>query len=199
MFWSISGLQLLLLMKSLPLDQDAMEAELATYAKSAINGCNYVDIAKVYDENDPTAVCYGTVAFQNERSDCDHLDFRTPPPVMGIPLTVSSLSDDFTTPIVSIEDRRTSFDGTAVQQSLLFMRLGILEIREELQGALLCGTTNEERIRTSSRSNSMMSSDDESDAAVVVRPSPIRPIAQGQWTSPSLVVEKPTESTRLIL
>jgi hypothetical protein len=35
-FWVISGLQLLLLMKTLPEDQDKMEAELASYAANAI-------------------------------------------------------------------------------------------------------------------------------------------------------------------
>lgn len=36
-FWVISGLQLLLLMKTLPEDQDKMEAELASYAANAIS------------------------------------------------------------------------------------------------------------------------------------------------------------------
>jgi hypothetical protein len=36
-FWTISAFQLLLLMKTLPQDQDAMEAELASYAAQAIS------------------------------------------------------------------------------------------------------------------------------------------------------------------
>lgn len=42
-FWVISGFQLLFLMKSLPEDQDAMEAELAMYAKEAIRDARLPD------------------------------------------------------------------------------------------------------------------------------------------------------------
>ena len=42
-FWVISGFQLLFLMKTLPQDQDAMEAELASYAKQAIRDAKLPD------------------------------------------------------------------------------------------------------------------------------------------------------------
>ena len=48
-FWTISAFQLLLLMKTLPRDQDAMEAELASYAAQAISHAT----AAARDEEDP--------------------------------------------------------------------------------------------------------------------------------------------------
>jgi hypothetical protein len=44
--------------------------------------------------------------------------------------------------IVSIEERMTSFDGVAAQESLVFMREGFKELREEVGGKLItfrCG------------------------------------------------------------
>jgi len=76
------------LARTLPVDQDSMEAELASYAKQALatNG------------------------------------------------QVPSTLDDS---LVSIEDRMTSFDGTAVKQSFMYVREGIKEIKMEMTGSSL--------------------------------------------------------------
>lgn len=87
--WAISGVQLLLLMKTLPKDEDAMEAELARYAKEQINLCR-------------------------RREEDDSL--------------------------ISIEERMTSFDGTAAKETLKYVRQGIREIRPPFDA---CATEEE--------------------------------------------------------
>ena len=86
-FWVISGFQLLLLMKTLPKDQDAMEAELASYAAQVIS-----DAAQ---------------GGGGRRRD----------------ISMDSES------LISIEDRITSFDGTAAKETFGFVRAGIQELR----------------------------------------------------------------------
>ena len=78
-FWSVAALQLLFLAKTLPEDQDAMEAELAMYARQAMDRVNP----------------------QRETSDS----------------------------VVSIEERMTSFDSIAAQETLLYVTEGIKEFR----------------------------------------------------------------------
>lgn len=51
-FWTISAFQLLLLMKTLPRDQDAMEAELALYAAHAISAVTTTALAPKNDGHD---------------------------------------------------------------------------------------------------------------------------------------------------
>lgn len=78
--WLVSGLQLLWLMKTLPHDQDAMEAELARYVRNQLDD----DVIDNTEE--------------------DHS-------------------------IVSLEDRITSFDGTAARETAVFLRQSIAELR----------------------------------------------------------------------
>jgi hypothetical protein len=85
-FWTISALQLLLLARTLPKDQDSMEAELACYAEQAM-------------------------------------------------LNHSEAPDNESDSLVSIDDRRTSFDGVAVRETLLYVREGFKEIRAGVVGS----------------------------------------------------------------
>jgi hypothetical protein len=95
LFWCISAFQLLFLAKTLPRDQDKMEAELESYAEQAM----------------------------------------------------ARLQPDEGEPVVSIEERMTSFDGVAAQESLVFMREGFKELREEVGGKRFpfhCGRKSED-------------------------------------------------------
>jgi hypothetical protein len=95
LFWCISAFQLLFLAKTLPRDQDKMEAELASYAKQAM--------ARLQPDEDDS--------------------------------------------VVTLEERMTSFDGVAAQESLVFMREGFKELRQEVGGKLIpfhCGGKSED-------------------------------------------------------
>jgi len=102
-FWTISAIQLIFLAKTLPKDEDKMNAELAAYA-SSVTAANDVD---------------------NE----DHHQHS------------SSNFDDKETPLVSIEDRISTWDAVAARESMEFFSSGLKEIREEIQHMkpLRCG------------------------------------------------------------
>lgn len=100
-FWAISAVQLACLAKTLPQDQDNMEAELARYAASAL--------ATNTSNRDS---CQGTpvveFALEPERPEsCNSLDEMS---------------------IVSIEDRITSFEGTAAREAITFFQKGMKEL-----------------------------------------------------------------------
>jgi sugar phosphate permease len=82
LFWIISAIQLLLLARTLPKDQQAMEADLASYAKRALA--------------------------EHEESNLD--------------------KDNRSSLIVSVEERRMSFDLQASQQTLAYVTEGMKEI-----------------------------------------------------------------------
>mmetsp|Transcript_23667 Transcript_23667/g.35206 ORF Transcript_23667/g.35206 Transcript_23667/m.35206 type:complete len:1045 (+) Transcript_23667:220-3354(+) len=111
-FWSITTLLLLILVKTLPDDQDAMEAELASYAKSKVQKANTTNLqfslSEKYKELD------SAIFDDSER-------FRM-------------LDDNMTQAggesIVSIEDRMTSFDAAAAQESWTFIEEALREIAE---------------------------------------------------------------------
>lgn len=66
--------------------------------------------------------------------------------------------------VVSIEERMTSFDGVAAQESLVFMREGFKELRKEVGGKLIpfhCGGKSEE--------DSSSEDDEASDASGLVQ------------------------------
>lgn len=104
-FWTITAIQLLFLAKSLPKDQDLMEAELARYAEMAVR--NNLENGKSNGQTDALPLL--------------SLDGRG--------------DDDgsMAASLLSIEERMTSFDGAAARQSLQFMRLGIRELSEEVR------------------------------------------------------------------
>jgi len=121
-FWTVSGIQLLFLAKTLPNDQDAMEEKLMQYAAAAQDG----------DSNDTLA---------DEEKDNYKLNGST----MMTPVTANSE----TTNLLSNKtpDRRIyahddedfipsspeyMFDGEAARQSLRFVKLGIQELGDEI-------------------------------------------------------------------
>lgn len=111
-FWSITTLLLIVLAKTLPNDQDAMDAELERYAASKINSANSSEIG---NEVLPTTM----VDEINHGSNLER---------------VMTNFDDMTLAgeesIISIEDRITSFDASALQESWTFIGGALREIAE---------------------------------------------------------------------
>lgn len=105
-FWVISAVQLCCLAQSLPHDQDKMEAELAHYAASAMAATTpSAGLEFVGFEGSGLPVTYSETPDRPESS--KSLDEHT---------------------LLSIEDRMTTFDGTAARESLSFFQKGMSEI-----------------------------------------------------------------------
>lgn len=131
-FWTISAVQLIMLAKTLPRDQDAMEAELAQYAASAIkerqgNGLHQLSLQALSEES----------ALTNSVVVLDASEERAEP----ILLNEQPDQEDYTISCnesieLSIEDRMTYFDGVAVNETLVYMREGFREFKDELIGAM---------------------------------------------------------------
>jgi hypothetical protein len=122
-FWTISALQLLLLAKTLPKDQDLMEAELARYA--AMAGAAAAAANKDEETQDE---------HHHHRHDDDNDDEGIETTLMNVTShshNPSVLIDDGES-LVSIEDYMTSFDGVAARRSIQFMRQGIRELKDEV-------------------------------------------------------------------
>jgi hypothetical protein len=108
-FWSISAAQLLLLVKTLPRDQDAMEAELAQYAAHAMQ--SHVPA------NEPLMSLS-----------------TTPPLVSSHPMygrengngSLECYEDEV--PLTTIAERMTSFDDIAAKETLMYVQAGIKEL-----------------------------------------------------------------------
>ena len=103
MFWIISAIQLVWLAKSLPVDQDTMEAELAVYAQAALQ---FQQTQQQQQQRNAIATPALAAAEDND--------------------TIAAATVDDS--IVSIEDRIISFDGVAAQQTLAYVRQGIQEM-----------------------------------------------------------------------
>jgi len=137
-FWFISALQLVLLSKTLPVDQDTMEAELARYAKQAMARDN--DGGGILDE-------------PNDNNDHAPLD--------------NTHDRDLNESLISIEERMTSFDDQAARQTLLYMKQGIQELRHEMRSKVFlpcgaCGSPSEIGSTRSYFSSESSRSNDES-------------------------------------
>ena len=100
-FWAVSAMQLCLLAKTFPRDQDNMEAELARYAASAL-----ASSAPKRESIDGTPL----------------VEFELEP---DRPHSSNSLDD---VSLVSIEDRMTSFEGTAAREAIIFFQKGMKEL-----------------------------------------------------------------------
>lgn len=106
-FWTLSAIQLCYLAKSLPEDQDRMEAELARYAASALATTTP---SKSLDGTDRSSLMAADeFSLEPERPDSN-----------------MSLEDDVS--LVSIEDRMTTFDNVAVRESISFIQKGMKEL-----------------------------------------------------------------------
>jgi len=127
-FWSITTVLLVILAKTLPSDQEKMDAELARYAKSRI--CS--ERTKLMEANElerngevNRSEGYGSGAATVSsvlEDDVSQAEIR------------SLIQDDMTLAgeesIVSIEDRITTFDASAVQESWSFIEGALREIAE---------------------------------------------------------------------
>jgi MFS family permease len=109
-FWVISALQLLFLMKTLPHDQDAMEADLASYAS-----LKSMALTKHMSQDAGTPPRLLTSSFDNGGSSA----------VMDSPTRRKALLPL----LVSIQERINYFDNVAAQQTLQYVRAGIQEIQ----------------------------------------------------------------------
>lgn len=109
-FWSITTVLLLILAKTFPTDQDAMDAELARYVDSMING------VKQTDEEDVR---------QSLR--LEDIRVMDDPDMMSIYDDLTMVGEDS---IMSIEDRMTSFDAAAAKESWTFIEGALREIAD---------------------------------------------------------------------
>jgi MFS family permease len=128
-FWTISAIQLVFLARTLPRDQDAMEAELIRYAAEAQEKNRGGD-EKQSDDYFPVSGYQSGVGTLSNRNDTEgesrSLLTQTPDRSCS-----RSLHDDGET-IVSIEEYRTSFDGKAAKRSFEFVKMGIRELTDEI-------------------------------------------------------------------
>ena len=124
-FWTLTTLLLLVLAKTLPDDQDSMEAELEQYAASMIAG-NNGKVAGVAADGPQ-----GEVTMNGGVTEDNHLleDMSE----AGKHSHVSNF-DEMTfygnESIISIEDRLTTFDASALQESWTFIGGALREIAE---------------------------------------------------------------------
>lgn len=112
LFWTVTAILLLFLVKTLPEDQDLMEEGLARYAE---------ELSKQRSEFE---LIHGSTANQG------HDGVETT--ITDERLEIARLKFDDSESIVSIEDYMTSFDGTAARRSFDFMRQGLRELSDEV-------------------------------------------------------------------
>jgi len=114
-FWTISAIQLLFLAKTLPKDQDAMEEDLVKYAATAqvVDGTS--------DEEQDSLRLNGTMS-PVKAKETTTLIPQTPEH------TISVHNDEE----FIISSPEYMFDGQAARRSFQFVRLGLVEIGEEI-------------------------------------------------------------------
>eukprot|EP00934_Nitzschia_sp_Nitz4_P001618 Nitzschia sp. Nitz4//scaffold163_size50693//33218//35374//NITZ4_006991-RA/size50693-processed-gene-0.49-mRNA-1//-1//CDS//3329538040//1618//frame0 len=127
LFWTITAIQLLFLAKTLPEDQDAMEAELAQYAAKAVADKDSQDSL---DDN-----AYHTTPTKGGASE-GGMGIETilvTPDVRRTnstkPYTVEINENES---LIGIEECMMTFDGQAAQRSFQFMKEGIRELKDEV-------------------------------------------------------------------
>ncbi|KAG7341697.1 actin family protein [Nitzschia inconspicua] len=125
-FWTIAAIQLVFLARTLPIDQDTMEASLAQYAATARGDIPSSGGRKANSKNAVPSTCASGSASPVNVETTSLLLPATP----GGRRPRTSHEDGES--IMSIEDCMTSFDGTAASRSLQFVRMGIRELSEEI-------------------------------------------------------------------
>jgi len=162
-FWTISAIQLVMLSKTLPRDQDTMEAELAHYANSQIkksaNG-NSLEIPPASSEASKTehVMSPTAVVLLTENSEQS-------PILLNDPLT-DQFHDGDESVEVSIEDRMTSFDGVAARQTLIYVQQGMREFKQELVDAMPhCGCEMISESSSDDFDEGIISDDDDEESA----------------------------------
>jgi len=129
-FWSITTLLLIILANTLPYDQDQMESELARYAKTKTDRSRY---NKDHHHNHNNNNNNSATEFDEAARLSDiykNLDSK----IFDDVDRFQPFDDDMTVAghesIVSIEDRMTSFDAAAAQESWTFMEDALREIAQ---------------------------------------------------------------------
>jgi MFS family permease len=124
-FWTVSAIQLVFLARTLPMDQDAMEASLAQYAAIAEG-----DGSRIEQSPGHTNVLQPAIGAAGSISpvDVETTSLLLPSTPGGRSMTIQDEGES----ILSIEDCMTAFDGTAARRSLDFVRMGIRELNDEI-------------------------------------------------------------------
>jgi MFS family permease len=109
-FWIISALQLLFLMKTLPRDQDAMESDLAAYATQ-----KSIALSRPVSDQELSSPKPSFSYNENSGSSADN---------------ISTSSNESVLPLlVTMQERMNSFDNIAAQQTIQYVRAGMQEIQ----------------------------------------------------------------------
>jgi MFS family permease len=108
-FWIISAIQLLFLMKTLPQDQDSMEADLAKYAAERAT------LLSGKQNKDELNNSLSEASVDDPNGNLDTNSIRTTESV--VPL------------LVSVQERMNSFDNVAAQQTIQYVRAGMQELQ----------------------------------------------------------------------
>jgi len=112
-FWIITTVMLVILAKTLPVDQDRMDEELARYAESMVK-------AKQMEEGNDADSTVASLRMEDLRELREHEKME--------------MYDDFTAAgndsIISIEEKMMSFDAAAAQESWSFIEGALREIAE---------------------------------------------------------------------
>lgn len=128
-FWSITTVLLMILAKTLPHDQDAMDAELERYAASKISRTDNMEVNGVAINGPATSNGNGN---GNGATIASMLDVLEEGSEAGRTSLRSMNHDDITLAgeesIVSIEERWTSFDASALHESWTFIGGALREI-----------------------------------------------------------------------
>ena len=111
LFWTISALQMLLLMKTLPGDQDSMEADLASYATERSKSLSRKQSNQ--ELNVQQSVSCKSMNGYNDDS-----------------LQMTNQSSNLVAPLlVAVQERLNSFDNVAAQQTIQYVRAGMQELQ----------------------------------------------------------------------
>ena len=145
-FWTITSIQLLMLSRCLPRDQDDMETELARYAESIValsrgegetagGEINAESVsAAALGRHDESVSTIGTAVTIN--APLLPRDAKSISSSLGaLPIMIndgSSENNDGDFTVVSIEERMTSFDTVAARESLKFMETAFREFGGEV-------------------------------------------------------------------
>ena len=163
-FWAISAVQLVLLSNTLPKDQDAMEAELARYAAMALNATK--DESSMSEMGDVSRMSMALTQDPEQPNQTPILLNEQSARHIGLDSSISSMPNwiDEQSVEVSIEERMTSFDGIAVNETLVYVQQGFREFKQELVGvlpAMACVCVTESSSEDSGNSSGEESFEDE--------------------------------------
>jgi len=144
-FWCISTVLLLILAGTLPADQDAMDADLALYAKFKMSGSSI----EGNGNNNSRNSCNQDI--DNGETDDEFFSLTASVRSMSFDDIVDNVTRNEEASLMSIEDRMQSFDATAANESMKFIGNALREIGAEF---------NHFRRNTSNRSSIRLVNDE---------------------------------------